>query len=173
MGNETIDAIAEYQNDVDVSLRLYFREVSTEFSARFPGRRVDEVRFAWDQLLATRLEETDQRSAFFVLTGLERAFRTDYDCRCKKRLKDDLSRVFRATRKYRKARVRLDEDIFEAWREKRPDLRRLIGELRSAFRFRNHLAHGRYGEPGRIYDFVSVYDLAVGVLNAFQLQDID
>jgi len=175
MGNEAIDAIAEYHNDVEASLRLYFREVAPEFTARFPGSRYDEVRAAWNKVLAARLEETDQRSAFFILASLERAFRDDYERRCKRRMKDDLSRAFRAMYKYRKARVSLEEDIFEAWREHSSGSRPLIGELRGAFNFRHWLAHGRYGEPnlGRKYDFDSVYDLAAGVLNAFPLHELD
>ncbi len=125
--------------------------------------------------LTARLKETDQRSAFFILTSLEAAFRVDYQRRCEKRLKDDLSKAFRAIWKSRQTWVSLDEDIFEAWKEHSSGSRRLIGELRSAFNFRHWLAHGSYWVPkfGRTYDFNFVYSLADEVMDAFPLQKFD
>jgi hypothetical protein len=171
MGSSAIETIAEYHNDVDRSLRLYFSPVSPSFSTRFFGLRPEEIQTD----LAARLEETDQRSAFFILTTLEAAFRIDYEYRCQKRMKDDLSRSFRAIHKRRETRVSLDEEILEAWRENWPGLRQLIGELRGAFRFRHWLAHGSYWVPklGRRYDFNLVYALADDVFNAFPFQRLD
>jgi hypothetical protein len=167
MASTTITEIAEYHNDVVSSLRLYFSDLSPSFSKRFFGRRSDEIAA---QLIA-RLEETDLRSALSILASLEGSFRVDYECRCQKRMKDDLSRAFRAIHKSRKRNISLDEDIFEAWRQNSSESRQLIGELRSAFKFRHWLAHGRYWEPklGRKYDFSFVYLLAENVLNAFPL----
>ncbi len=175
MGNSAITAIAEYHNDVERSLRFYFSEASPAFGTHFIGFRLDEALTARRELIAARLEETDQRSAFFILTSVEAAFRIDYKRRCQKRMKDDLSRAFWAIHKSRKERVSLDEDIFEAWRENFTGLRQLIGELRGAFKFRHWLAHGRYWEPnlGRKYDFNFVYSLADDVLNAFPFQTFD
>jgi len=98
-------------------------------------------------ILAARLEETDRRSVFFVLARLEAAFRVDYESRCRKKLKDDLSRALRLVWKSRAENVHLDDDIFEAWREHSSASRQLIGELRGAFNFRHWLAHGRYWVP--------------------------
>jgi len=157
MASNTIVEVAEYHKDVVSALELYFF-----------GRRPEE--------LAARLEETDLRSAFFVLTTLEAAFRDDYLCRCQKRKKDDLSRAFRAIYRSRKRNASLDEDIFETWKEQSSAPGpRLIGELRGAFKFRHYLAHGRCGEPnyGRKYDFNFVYSLADDVLRAFPLCTFD
>jgi hypothetical protein len=175
MGSMAIAAIAEYHNDVERSLRFYFSETSPAFSTRFVGLRPDEALAVRDELLAARLEETDQRSAFFLLTSLEAAFRVDYECRCQKRMKDNLSRVFRAIHKSRKTKVSLDEDILETWRENFTESRQMIGELRGAFKFRHWLAHGRYWEPklGRKYDFNFVYSLADDVLSAFPFQTLE
>jgi hypothetical protein len=174
MGREAIEAIAEYQNDLEHSLRLYFREVPSSFSAEFFGSPPAEMRAAWDDVLVGRLTETDQRSAFVTLSRLESAFRIDYRRRCEKRMKDNLSKAFRRMYKARKARVRLKEDIFRAWREHATESRRLIDDLSVAFKFRHWFAHGRYTElpPGR-YDFDSVYDLAIRILSAFPLQESD
>jgi hypothetical protein len=171
MGSAAIEAIAEYHNDVDSSLRLYFSEVSPGFGVRFFGLRPEEIQAE----LRSRLEETDQRSAFFILTSLEGAFRADYQCRCKKKMKDSLSRSFRNMYRDRETRVNLEDDIFEAWSENSPELRQLISELRGAFRFRHWLAHGSYWVPklGRKYDFNFVYSLADDVLSDFPFQKFD
>jgi hypothetical protein len=167
MASAAMVEIAEYHADVVSSLKLYFSAASPSFSRRFYGRSLNEV----SGELVRRLEETDMRSAFFVLTSLEAAFRTDYEYRCRKKMKDNLSRAFRAIHKSRGTRVSLDEDIFQAWRENSTAPRLLIGDLRGAFNFRHWFAHGRYWEPrlGRKYDFNFIYSLADTVLSAFPL----
>jgi len=50
-----------------------------------------------------------------------------------------------------------------------PDMSSLIGELKGAFRFRHWLAHGRYFQPGRKYDYRGLYVLAINVLTNFPL----
>jgi hypothetical protein len=169
MDSSTIVEVAEYHNDVVASLKCFSKTSPSFISTRYFGRPPSEV-------LAARIEETGLRSAFFVLTALEAAFRSDYLCRCQNKMKDDLSRAFRAIYKDRERNASLDEDIFETWKKKSPNPRRqLIGELRGAFNFRHYLAHGRYGEPklGRKYDFNFVYSLADDVLNAFPLLKSD
>ncbi len=133
MADAAIVEIAEYHSDIVSSLRLYFGQMLLASASDFRDRDAIATR------LTARLEETDQRSAFFILTSLEAAFRVDYQFRCEKRMKDDLSRAFRAIWKSRKMRVRLDEDIFEAWREYSSGSRQLIAGLRSAFNFRHCL----------------------------------
>jgi len=163
MDSSALTEIATYHNDVVSSLKLYFSEASPTFVARFFDRRPDEIAAE----LADRVEETDRRSAFFVLATLERAFLADYESRCRGKMKDELSKAFRRIYKSKKTNVRLDEDIFEAWRRDRT-LRQLIGELRGAFRFRHWMAHGRYAvRPTGKYDFGSIYLLAENVLNVF------
>jgi hypothetical protein len=165
MANAVILDIAEYHNDVLASLKMYFSQLAPSVAASFVGRLPHEV-------LASRVEETDFRSAMAILSTLEAAFRVDYEYRCQKRMKDDVSRAFRAIHKLRKSRVGLEEDIFEVWKENSTASRQLIGELRGAFKFRHWLAHGRYWEPklGRKYDFNFIYSLADDVLNAFPFQ---
>jgi hypothetical protein len=170
MGSEAIAGVAEYQNDLEVSLRLYFKEFPLSLSLRFVGLRPDEIPSAMTRLRSDRLTETDQRSAFVILTKIEAAFRVDYAYRCRRRLKDPVSRDFYEIHRSQKDRVRLD-DIFETWKVHSPDSRWIIGELRGAFHFRNWFAHGRYAElrPGKD-DFDSIYSLAEIVLDAFPLQ---
>jgi hypothetical protein len=169
MADTAIGEIADYHNDVVYSLKLYFDQLLRIYASDF------RIRAAIANRLTARLEETDQRSAFFILASLEAAFRIDYECRCQKKLKDDLSRAFRAIWKSHKTRVSLDQDIFEAWKEHSSGSGPLIAELRSAFNFRHWLAHGSYWVPklGRTYDFTFIYSLADDVLSAFPLQKFD
>lgn len=169
MDRDTIVEIAEYHNDVVASLKSFSKTSPSFLSTRYFGLPLAEV-------LAARIEETDLRSAFFVLAALEGAFRIDYLYRCQKKLKDDLSRAFRNIYKDREKNASLEEHIFELWKEKSSAPGpRLIGELRGAFNFRHYLAHGRYWEPklGRKYDFNFMYSLADDVLNAFPLLKFD
>jgi hypothetical protein len=167
MASTVLADIAEYHNDVVSSLKLYFSEVSPSFKVRFFGHRPNEIAVE----LAARLEETDLRSAFAILTRLEATFRIDYERRCREKMKGPLSRDLRAIYKSRKTNVGLDEDIFEAWAQNYTEFQRLIGEVRGAFKFRHWVAHGQYWTPklGRKYDFNYVYLLAENVLNVLPL----
>jgi hypothetical protein len=169
MASLAINVIAEYHNDVDRSLRLFFSELSPSFSVQFFGLTSDEIR----KKLEERLEETDQRSAFFILTSMEAAFKVDYEFRCRRRLRDALSRKFREMYRNRKTRVHLEDDIFEAWKEFQPEARHLIAEMKGAFKFRHWMAHGRYGAQrfGRTkYDFAFLFSLADDILALLPLQ---
>jgi hypothetical protein len=153
-----LDELAAYHRDVDAALRLYFSPSAPTFEERFLGEPVNEA----DRQLELRLGESDVRSAFAVLTSLEATFLIDFERRCRKKLKDKLSRHFRELRKTRGNRVRLDEDILEGWKIHLVGSATLIGELRGAIKFRHWIAHGRYWRPklGRKYDFNYVHLLA-------------
>lgn len=121
------------------------------------------------------MEETDRRSSLAVLALLEAAFRRDYQFRVKRKLKDGLSRVFRAKYKHKQHSVSLEREIFDAWAKHTSGACVLIGDLHGAFRFRHWLAHGQYWTPklGRKYDFKYLYRLADAVLSALPLQGIE
>jgi hypothetical protein len=158
-------AIADYHRDAESSLRLYFTPVNPDFTARFASDRPSEV----ETKLADRLSETDMRSAFAVMARVEAAFRIDYQERCKKKKPDPVSIAFRALFKDRGRNVRLEDEIWEIWRQSHPSTRTLISQLRSVFRFRHWLAHGRHWPVGNKYDFQTLYLLADGVLASFPL----
>lgn len=157
-----LDELAFYHQDIMDSLCLYFSPSAPTFAARFLGKSAAEVRRELD----SRLNESDVRSTFVVLTSLEATFKVDFDVRCRKRLKDNLSIYFREVEKKRKDAVRLNEDILEGWKRHEPlDTSGLISDLRGAFKLRHWLAHGRYWNPklGRKYDFAYVQVLAINV----------
>jgi hypothetical protein len=85
MADLAIAEIAEYHADVLSALNLYFNQMLTA------GDLGDRTEITSTRM--ARLEETDQRSAFFILARLEAAFRIDYEARCQKKMKDDLSRL--------------------------------------------------------------------------------
>ena len=155
--------IAEYHEDTVSSLSFYFNNASSveRFIGYTSAQRLDE--------LGTRIDETSLRSMLIALASIEASFRLDYELRCRRRLKDDLSKALREIYRVRQEHVALDEDIFEAWRTHLPESKALIGELRAAFKLRHWLAHGRYWQPklGRTFDFDFIYDLAVAVFEEF------
>ena len=157
----SLGGAAQYHYGVVESLREYFSPDSPDSLARveaFSGRRLGSRP-------ADYVEETGLRSSLALLTWIEAVFQLDYQYRCRNRLKDDLSRAFRAISKRKPDYVSLEKDIFDAWSSCASWALPLIGELRGAFKFRNWLAHGRYWTPklGRKYDFESLYLLADAV----------
>jgi hypothetical protein len=155
--------IASHQRDVELALRLYFSPAAPTFESRFIGMSMHEV----SDLLALRLDESDRRSSLVLLTSLEASFRLDFQQRCGRRSKDDLSRYFRGIEKSQGERVRLDEDILEGWQRHGTISASLVQQLRGALKFRHWLAHGRYWPPkfGRKYDFALVSVIAANVVS--------
>ena len=156
----SLEEIQGYHDDAVSSLQYYFTEAPSSFARFF-----DSTPQALTEELKQRIEETNLRSILVTLAALEASFRIDYEIRCSKRLKDPLSRAFRSIYRHHKQHVSLDEDIFETWKAKTPTSKKLIGDLRTAFKLRHWLAHGRYGQLrlGRVFDFDSIYDLAISV----------
>lgn len=159
-----LEDIASHDKDVKDGLRLLFGPTNPSYEVRFVGKSRRDV----EQELRRRLDESDLRSSFFLLTSLEATFRIDFDRRCEKRLKDPVSRHFRAIRRNPRLPPRLDEDILEGWKRHEAAHGKTIGELRGAFKYRHWLAHGRYWEPklGRKYDFEGLRLLAEAVISA-------
>jgi hypothetical protein len=161
----SIRDVATYHQDTEASLRLFFTSVNPQLAVWFAGDTPSEVAAK----LAARLNETDLRSSFAILSQLEAAFRIDYTQRCKRKKRDAVSKAFRALYKTHGCNVRLEDDIFATWRQEHPETKKLIGELQGAFKFRHWLAHGRHWTPklGRKYDYRWIYTLADSVLADF------
>lgn len=167
----SLGGAAQYHFDVVESLKLYFNPDSPHSLAlldKYPGPRIAVRSLDY-------IEETGLRSSIAILTSIEAAFQLDYQYRCRMRLKDSLSRAFRAIYKRKPDYVSLEKDIFDAWSSYASEAQPLIGELRSAFKFRHWLAHGRYWTPklGRNYDFNILYFLAETVFEELPLCGLD
>jgi hypothetical protein len=167
----SLSGAAQYHYDVVDSLREYFSPNSPDSLASIDA--FSEARVGARP--ADYMEETGLRSSLSLLTWIESAFQLDYQYRCRKRLRDDLSRAFRAISKRKPDYVSLEKDIFGAWSIYASEALPLIGELRGAFKFRNWLAHGRYWTPklGRKYDFESLFFLADAVYANLSLFGMD
>jgi hypothetical protein len=161
--------IAAHHQDLESSLTLYFSAGSPSYLVRFVGYATTEV----TDELGERLEEADLASSLTVLASVEAAFRIDYLQRCYRRKKDPVSRAFGRIYKAKQQYASLEDEIFEAWVHNSSGTRSIIGDLRSVFRFRHWLAHGRYWTPklGRRYGFDDVFALANLTLRSFPFYD--
>lgn len=161
----SLEEIAEYHEDTVAALRRYFTDTSSSSAERFFLLTNDEL----EEELKIRINETSLRSILVILASLEASFRMDYEFRCQNKLKDKLSRVFREMYKRKATEVSLERYIFESWKTHIVESQKRIGDLRTAFKLRHWLAHGRYWTPklGKNFDFDSVYDLALAVNKEF------
>jgi hypothetical protein len=165
--NVDVDDLALHHTDVESALRDYFSAIAPSYTVRFAGYAPFEI----VEELQMRLTEVDMTSSLTILTAVEATFRVDYLQRCYQRKRDPLSRAFRDLHKRKGTNVRLEEEIFDIWKEHTNGANQLIGDLKGAFKYRHWLAHGRYWTPklGKKYDFVSLYTLATNVLSNFPL----
>ena len=159
-----IKEIANHYNDVEHSLRYAFAN-SSLFIERFSGLSHDEIRHS----INNSIDEEGRLHALSILSAIEAMFRVDYLQRVHKKQKDSLSRAFRDLYKENESRVSLEDEIFELWKRHTTVRAELISDLRSAFKFRHWLAHGRYWVPkfGRNFDYFEIYELSVKVVSAF------
>jgi hypothetical protein len=89
---------------------------------------------------------------FELLATTEAILRIQFKARVAKRLRDDLSRRFRAAHKLKGEKIRLDEDILAALKEAGVATK-IVAAFRGTLRLRHWLAHGRHWHPklGRGY----------------------
>lgn len=138
-----IDDIVMYKQNVESAIKYYFRKVS-----------IDPVKAKF------LLKELELNSTFLLLASIEAYIRIDYEYRVKNRFKDELSKELRELdKKYDKPyHVPIGKlcDIYKKYYGS------LFSKLKTAFKLRHWLAHGRYWIPqfGRKYTFNDVYNLA-------------
>jgi len=155
--NLELDQIAAHFTDVETSLRRFFTNPHL-YPDRFGNYSLAEV----TQELNARLIEEEKMIVLSILASIEATFRIDYLQRVYAKKKDALSRALRQLHLSKGSRASLEDDILEAWKNHTTISVELIGHIRSAFKFRHWLAHGRYWTPklGRQYDYPGVYTLA-------------
>ena len=149
--------IAAHHAVLEDAIDLYYSKTNPRFLELFESDTADEV-LAKRQLT---LQEARVASAMTLLASIEASFRVDYLRRTYAKRKDDLSRAFRDIYSQKRERASLSDHILQGWRDYSDVAPNLVGETRSAFRYRDWLAHGRYWVPklGRQYDFETIYDL--------------
>lgn len=166
-----LEEIANYYNDSEASLRLYFSDKNPSFENRFLDYSVEEL----SAELNSRFDELERSTSLSLLAALEAMFRIDYKERVKKRKKDRLSKALRELFKSKELKASLEDDIFNVWLENTSVKPQLIEDLKGAFKYRHWLAHGRYwtpkmGKPN--YDYFGLYQLAENILNSFPFEGI-
>lgn len=160
--------VANHYVDIEAALKIYFSTPHNNIVERYPGRSINDV-------FRQRLDEHDRSCAFILLATIEAAFRIDYVLRVQTKGKDELSRAFRELHKDKGARVRLEEEILDGWREYTSVSSRVVSDLKGALRYRHWIAHGRYWTPklGRRYDYQGLYVLGQEVFTSFPLLGIE
>ena len=160
-----LERIAAHHAILEDAIHLYYSSSNPRFAALFEFDTPEEVRCKRD----FTLYETGAASAMTLLASIEASFRVDYLQRHYAKKKDPLSRAFQSLYREKQQNVSLLDDILDAWKTHSDIRPGLISDIRSAFRYRHWLAHGRYWVPklGRSYDFETIYDLACTVELAF------
>jgi hypothetical protein len=140
----SLEDIGLYDEDAKASLRHYFNsilegEVIPE-SKKFLTE--DEIK----ELLNRRLDETDARSSLILLTFIESQFRLHYKRKSKtqREIRAELKRKHGSSHQKKIARPSLEDDLIEAWKKVLPGESVFLGDLKTAFKYRHWLAHGRY-----------------------------
>src|SRR5262249_46653377 len=121
------------------------------------GFTLEEVKEFFD----AQRSRLDLLVMFELLATTEAILRLDFINRVEARKKDPLSRHFRRLKKATGEKIRLDEDILQAFKD-HVSASSPIGNLRGVLRLRHWLAHGRHWHPklGRIYTPGDVLDIA-------------
>lgn len=166
--NLTLQEIDDQYADALEALNAYYNPFNAFSNVRFLGYTSTELLAE----LTIRRTENETLATLSLLAALEAALRIDYFSRCAERRKDDVSRKFRAIYRKRDIRARLDEDILDTWRFSTIGNNSLISEIKSAFRLRHWLAHGRYWSPklGRQYDYLGINLICQSANEAFSLR---
>jgi ribosomal protein S26 len=158
--NEQLDlqVISQHHDDVTLALHEFFDPASPSYTVHFVGETPAAVR----QRLAERLREYETATCLSILSSIEASLRVDYLQRRYKKKRDPVSRAFRNLYRAKQSRANLEDEILEVWATYSPVPRTLISDLRSAFKYRHWLAHGRYWVPklGRKFDYVVIFALA-------------
>jgi hypothetical protein len=117
--------------------------------SRFFGMTRGEVEVFFSQ----HHDELECVAILSIMTAAEAAIRMDYRNRVKERLKDPVSRRFRAIDRRKLSqgkkadRLGLEEEILNAWATEAPTAKSPVNDFKGALKLRHWLAHGRYWRP--------------------------
>lgn len=163
--NAKIDEIVQQYQDSCLAIRHYFSLENPKAYELFVGFSESELLEQCNKVL----QENELALSLVLLSALEANFRVDYISRVERKLRDDLSRYFRDLYKNNGNRVSLEDDILEGWKSHTNIHQQLIGNIKSAFKYRHWLAHGRYWQPklGQEYDFFKLQSLCESSLEQF------
>ncbi len=166
--NLSLAEIAEHHEDIEFALRTTFSASQPLTQSRFASDTTADIQSRLNECL----QENETGTILQLLASLEASLRIDYLQRCYKKKKDRLSREFRSMYRQKGVRVSLEEEILDLWKVNSSVPPQIISDLRSAFRYRHWLAHGRYWSPrlGGRFDYFAIYTLAQQVYDSFPLE---
>ena len=144
------------QKEVINEMFIERQEALRLFYQHLPYQNRSEIQ----KKLNHHLEELEKDASLNLLAFIEASFRLDYQIRCKKRLKDEISQKLRTYHKVYESKLPL-EILFDEWKKSLNIPPNIISSLKGAFKYRHWLAHGRYWKyKGEQYDFYKLYDIA-------------
>ncbi|MCL2193414.1 MAG: hypothetical protein FWB78_08470 [Treponema sp.] len=157
-------SINETYNSLVSIINFSFQDESY-LGANFPALKKDE----WQKIKESQLTEVDIYTSFDLLSSIEARFTLDYHIRCEKRFRDEITKRFRELKgklETKSQRVEFERDILEIWENCYPQ-ENIFSEIKSAFRYRHWIAHGRYWNPklGRKYDFTYINLISANIDN--------
>jgi hypothetical protein len=150
-------AFSDERIELDV-IKHHYKTTLLALSDFYTSRNMYFLGYTQDELeedFRKSVKELELNYCLSMLSSTEAKARMDYEFRASKRYKDDVSRAFRELYQKKKRKASLANDILEIWKEIGGCNKNVISELRSAIKYRNWLAHGRYWilKVGRRYDF--------------------
>lgn len=109
--------------------------------------------------------ELDHLACFAFISAAEGQLHADYSDRVRQRGRTPLGRAFRDLKalvsKRKEPRVKLEQDLIEAWKKAFPDHKGIFSDFVGALKYRHWLAHGRHWneQVGRRYTPENVYEI--------------
>lgn len=168
-----IEQIWDWYETTSEALNLYKIKLknlvlnSEAMTEGFEGYSINEI----DYYFLKQNEELEQLTSLNLLASVEASFRVDFLSRVYNKKRDDLSRAFRDLYNEYGNKISLEEHILEIWKEKYPITKQIVGDFKSALKYRHWLAHGRYWNPklGRTYDAYAIYFVCDNIITNLNL----
>lgn len=166
--NQEIATILNWFKISKTSLSEYKERIKKciQVSSNVPDEFIGLSLYELEEYFSKLEEELENITSLNLLAAVEAKLRIDYLDRVYNRKKDKLSREFQNIYKIKENKASLEEDILELWKNHFPELKKVISEYKSALKYRNWLAHGRYWTPkiGRKYDFDIIFSVCENIL---------
>jgi len=133
------------------------------YELRFKSLTLQEIADFFD----TQTVHLELLTMFALLATTEAILRIEFNSRVAGRKRDNLSRRFRAIKKARADRIRLDEDILSALKSEGMPTS-VVGAFRGTLKLRDWLAHGRHWHPklGQNYSPGDVFDISKALIDS-------
>ena len=118
---------------------LSLRNKSAHLFSRFVAYNKGKFDLMFDELT----DELGRTACLNMLVATEAELRHDYDLRSRRRHKSKIGVRLRELFKTYEKRVKLEEQLLEAWKAEFPMEAPKFSKLKGAFKYRHWLAHGR------------------------------